>query len=801
MKTTLLDITNGRKTAADNLDVSISFNGFIKHLQQRIQEEDGIKREFFEYVLSKLHADKNATGDISLDETEKHKEALYLIYNLLVPVITDEAQQLWGLSVPLKPHIFFGTNAFYDLLTNMDTGAVKCQILNNADNDMHDKMKIQLLCSLVLEKLYRFPALHKNELSYSVEDETTGLMNFFKINIDTRFVEVTAKEELPELNLFELAAEMENADFDWSNLAARLPLTSLKFSGFSIITAKDITSMQAIENIKSAIINRHPGDEGDYYKGVVSSLKTIVGSNDIEFGLLPVFKLNNKLVITRENRTHNMMVRVFGTMDQQDDFYQRTEAYLENPRVILYSNINTDNKEHKYLSYLYQNGIVSYALFPVYSGTHLAGVVEIFSKKENLLTATTLTKLEPALPLLSQLFQHHIDEFSRNIENIIKEKFTSLQPAVEWKFRDIALSYYDSNEDSGKKKTDEKIIFKEVYPLYGAVDIRNSTVERNNAQSADLIVQFKLIITTLKEIKKQVNITLADELIFKCNTWLKAIETKNINEDNLKITEFLDEEINPFLDYFKNNNPLVEPVITQYYQSVNEENGIVHHNRRVLEKSMQTINAAINQYLELFRDEVQLSYPCYFEKFRTDGIEYDIYIGQSITPQKPFNNLYLKNIRLWQLNSMVAIARITQALQPELEKKLETTQLIFIRSSAIDIAFRNDERRFDVEGSYNIRYQIIKKRIDKVHVRITGERLTQPGKIALVYFNKKEADEYLEYIKYLQSKNLLKKEVEFLELEELQGVSGLKAIRVSVVLHETTVAERKTIAALEGKLN
>lgn len=87
-----------------------------------------------------------------------------------------------------------------------------------------------------------------------------------------------------------------------------------------------------------------------------------------------------------------------------------------------------------------------------------------------------------------------------------------------------------------------------------------------------------------------------------------------------------------------------------------------------------------------------------------------------------------------------------------------------------------------MEGSYNIRYQVIKKRIDKVHVVPSGERLTQPNTIALVYFNKREADEYLEYIKYLQSKGLLKTGIEFLDLEELQGVTGLKAIRVSVTL-------------------
>ena len=178
--------------------------------------------------------------------------------------------------------------------------------------------------------------------------------------------------------------------------------------------------------------------------------------------------------------------------------------------------------------------------------------------------------------------------------------------------------------------------------------------------------------------------------------------------------------------------------------------------------------------------ELQQAYPFYFEKFRTDGVEYDIYIGQSIAPDKPFDLLYLKNTRLWQLKSMASIVRLCHAMIPQLPTHLETTQLIFAHSNAIDISFRNDERRFDVEGAYNIRYQIIKKRIDKVHIKNTEERLTQPGKIAIVYFNQKEADEYAKYIKSLAAQNILLNDLEYLELENLQGVIGLKALRVGV---------------------
>ena len=131
---------------------------------------------------------------------------------------------------------------------------------------------------------------------------------------------------------------------------------------------------------------------------------------------------------------------------------------------------------------------------------------------------------------------------------------------------------------------------------------------------------------------------------------------------------------------------------------------------------------------------------------------------------------------------MAAIYKMIKGLESQMPRPLHITQLIFINTEPIDIGFRNDEKRFDVDGAYNIRYQVIKKRIDKVHLKDSEERLTQPGKIALVYFNKEDAEEYISYINFLQEQDILENDLEYLDLEELQGVNGLKALRVGITL-------------------
>ena len=326
----------------------------------------------------------------------------------------------------------------------------------------------------------------------------------------------------------------------------------------------------------------------------------------------------------------------------------------------------------------------------------------------------------------------------------------------------------------------QRIYFEHVYPLYGAVDIRNSTIERNAALQKDFQAQLTLLEQSLVGLEKKIKLDLLNELLFECRRWLDTLSAFINSEEENKLNAFLSNDVEPLLFHLKNNTPETEDLIDNYLRSTNESTGIAFENRRKLETSIVFINTIINNNLESMAKELQQAYPFYFEKFRTDGVEYDIYIGQSIAPDKPFDLLYLKNTRLWQLKSMASIVRLCHAMIPQLPTFLETTQLIFAHSNAIDISFRNDERRFDVEGAYNIRYQIIKKRIDKVHIKNTEERLTQPGKIAIVYFNQKEADEYAKYIKSLAAQNILLNDLEYLELENLQGVIGLKALRVGV---------------------
>jgi hypothetical protein len=459
------------------------------------------------------------------------------------------------------------------------------------------------------------------------------------------------------------------------------------------------------------------------------------------------------------------------------------DDYLANPRPLIFPEILKEQQEkYPMLNLLYDNGIQSYALFPLYYNAKLVGCLEIYAKNPRFLTARTLSKVEIAFPLLSQLFQNIIAEFNYEITNVITSKFTSIQPAVQWRFHEAAYNYLKLNCQE-KDLPIEPIVFKDVQPFYAAIDIKDSSISRNMAIRNDLNNHFKLLEETFSAIKAATVYKVTSVLPNQEEIWNYKKKGNLTDRQIIRIEDYLLRQLPPYLRYLRDAKPEVKDIIDRYFEQTGPT-GPLFENRERYELSMQTLNRSINAMLNDFNADIQNTYPCYFEKFRTDGVEFDIYLGQSIAPEKPMPADMLHTFRFKHLTAVANIARAAHHMTPDLAVPLQTTQLIFVHEKLIDISFRADEQRFDVEGSYNIRYQLVKKRIDKAHIKYTEERLTQPGKLAIVYMNTWEADEYLNYFKILAEQDILTDDIEFVDIEELQGVEGLKALRVSLKLDE-----------------
>ncbi|MFT3979262.1 MAG: GAF domain-containing protein [Ferruginibacter sp.] len=764
-------------------DTHLSFKPFLDNLRKRTSDGETIKKEMLEFILAKFSMYPELEQNVPFEDLSKYKSLFDLLYITLTSIIDEEKKMYWALCVPMSPIMFYGSDPFYEMLDEADKYDDHCGLTEEEVRAFKAK-KLEHFYSYILKHFYDIQFSGSGSIIRSMVDPQTGITRHFRLNLNTDFVEVTPKKPLPKVDLALMRNYViyENAVQQFQEI---LPVDMFSFSGFTVMTITDVTSESALDAIRDNIVKTQIDSESVRFTPVEQSLKELAGSSDIELNILPIYKVNDKLVEDQSIFNHSILFTSLRNFENAEKLcLSLIEQFANNPKLIYFGDLETEGPSQQDIGEaMLREGIKSYVLYPIMYNHNLVGAIEVYSKKKDVINEKLLSRLDPAKELMAQLVQNNITRFNEKVDSVIKEKFTNLQPSVQWKFNEAAWHYIQQESDPASLAEPEAISFENVYPLYGAVDIRNSTIERNFALRKDLQVQFDVLTKVLNTLKEKTGFGLLDEKIFAVKKWSELLGPANsLLDQEIKLNDFFENDITTFLRMFTSQDTDLENIAKEYFEAIDEQHGIAYENRRQLELSMSTVIGAVNTYFDKFKEDIQQAYPCYFEKFRTDGVEYDIYIGQSITPDKPYSNIYLKNLRLMQLSSMAAVARFSNQLLPQLPTPVETTQLIFIHSNPIDILFRRDEKRFDVEGAYNIRYHIIKKRIDKVHLKGSGERLTQPGKIALVYFNQKEADEYIAYIKYLQGEKILLDDLEQLELEELQGVSGLKALRVSVAL-------------------
>ena len=783
-KVTMLATTRGSTDGSRFFDSKISFRPFVNYLKDKLTGSSNTTSKIYNYLIEKLEAEPallQPAEDINL--LNENEDLLELLGTALFPVVGEQGKNIFAMAVPYQFTFFNYSTPFKKLF--IDAGEDHFLLPADASAEYMKQVQCLLIYEHALEKFYGIKLNGTSDFVYPVVDTDTGMRRYYKLRYDRRFIDIHLKGKLPIiqdcavcLNTFRI--------MDLEQQLKKMPLDLFAAEGFAVWIAEDVTTQESLDAIKKILLRKEDCDTG-IINDLKKSVHALVSLNEVEVGLTPFIKLNGRFVLDETCVQHGLIGKNWKQADEKSiAAYQMVVGFLsEHPEPIPISILNEQMTETApFLKGLWMDGTRSYLAYPIQDNDGLLGVLELASPISNQLNLEVMRRIEPAMPLLSLALLKNKETFNNRIEKLIKEKFTALQPSVEWKFAEVVWGFINSNNNGCQQTVTGNVAFDQVYPLYGAIDIRNSSSERSHAIQKDLKAHLDLVDATLDKLQSQVQLPLLEGLKFKNLNFRQSIDKGLPAEEEIRINDFFEKDVIPVFSRLQKINAQTRESIEEYFNQVEDCRGYLYIFRNEYEASMEAINNTVLRCIEQEEEIMQQSYPHYFEKYKTDGVEYTIYMGQSISPDNQFDLLYLKNIRLWQLKSMAEIAGHTHRLLPSLKVPLQTTQLILIHSQPISISFRKEERRFDVEGSYNIRYEVMKKRLDKVHIRGTMERLTQPGKIAMVYSNPKEAEEYQEYIIFLQSKNLLLPGIEYLELEELQGVVGLKALRVNINLED-----------------
>jgi len=754
----------------------LSFRPLIELMTKTAKE-----KKLFEFVtegetiLQRLNTMPEIMGPITDPELLNKNRPLvnFLINSVLPPVSQDHT--LAKLSVPFQLSAFYMTPALQELKNNHN---VKYEI--NRDPQLMYCATLVGACVLVLNRFYGQNIDIEPPFSISVTYPDSKIQRFFKLKMDTSFVEIKATKPLKPLSQEEINTLLSNI-YDTDLWLKAIPAENFEFHGFTINSMLEITEEEALSRIKQQLLRKDAIVNQRNIETLEGLLQTFFKMKDLRLGLTAIdYPIENTVAHRYKIRFDFLADEIDQLLGEanQNSIYEKACRYRE---VLLIEDLKTLAQPTPIEEGLLDKGIRSIIVAPLFNKyDQVIGLLEIGSPRPYAMHSFIELKFKDLLSLFSMAVERSRKEIDNQVEAIIREQFTDVHPSLEWRFIEASYNLMEKREANDGMGSMEPIIFADVHPLYGQADIVNSSNIRNKAIQEDLIDNLERVKSLLKRCADTTPFPLLHQYHMQVEKAILEISEEFSSNDDSRIVDLLHYRIHPLLRHIRTDFPEVASIISGYFDGLDPDLEVVYLRRKRYEDSVDMINQAISQYLEKEQKKSQKVLPHYFTKYKTDGIEYTQYIGQSMLQSGSFCELQLQNFRLWQLIDMCRITKLVHEKQEELPVPLTTAQLVFAYTSTLSIRFRQDEKQFDVDGAYNVRYEILKKRIDKATTEETNERITQAGKIAVVYLQDKDRQEYLEYLEYLKHDGLIEPEIEDLKIGRLQGVQGLKALRVTV---------------------
>ncbi|NDI98398.1 GAF domain-containing protein [Flavobacterium sp. LaA7.5] len=757
--------------------VKISFHKVLESLEEIAASDIDYRSDYAKALLR--HAEpfpelRDGITDPKL--LEKHKA---LIKNLLADLFPTALtkNEIKAATIPFYNITFNYTERLRSIMDNAGTD------FDMSIRDFSDHEFYVMGCCLILNSYYGYHFDFSRPLFYDIPD-AEGIMKHYRILYNADFVEILPTEKSVKITEEDVKILMDN--FNNIDLwKEKFPEGSWILKGFGIVSLFDATTESAISNLKTNLLKSDDLDKKDIKANQEDIFRSIYKIPDLKIGFTEVNVEENvfkaapfghiKSYILKDKAEINCNAVFCGNslknMTTEHNYFVISD--VEN-YVCSKSTSDSDFAEH-----LLSQGIKSCILAPLIKNDTLMGIIELVSSKPGELNSINANKLAYILPFLTDRIDSYYSELQNQIDAIIQKEYTAIHHSVYWKFREEALRHINNRDN--KNNTYKEIVFKEIYPLYGQIDVKGSSTARNKSTEQDLVKQIEKLLSLFRYIAAVEKLPLIAQHIYELESMEERIKKDLQADSEAMIQNYIKHEIHPLLEHFDTVKPEVHQRIEDYFKTLDSKVKMVYDHRKDFDEALSIINKHLAEILDRKQAEAQKFYPHYYERFKTDGVEHNLYIGASIAPKQPYSPLYLENLRLWQIQAMCEMENEYYKLSPALPYQLDVTSLILVFSTPISIRFRMDEKRFDVDGTYNARYEVVKKRIDKSNIKGTNERITEKGKITIVYSQKQEEAEYRRYIKFLQHQNLIGSVIEQFEVEDLQGVTGLKALRVPII--------------------
>ena len=159
------------------------------------------------------------------------------------------------------------------------------------------------------------------------------------------------------------------------------------------------------------------------------------------------------------------------------------------------------------------------------------------------------------------------------------------------------------------------------------------------------MVQLNAVKRIFEKADKIKPLPIFEQYIYQINEFLSGLEDHFQVDSEQQIMSFLNDEIDTVLTHVRSNG-VMKPDVDEYLNLLDLKMRSVYNYSKAFDDTVSMVNKEMAAILDDKQIEAQDMYPHYFERFKTDGVEHNMYIGESITKDDSYNPIYLYNLRL-----------------------------------------------------------------------------------------------------------------------------------------------------------
>jgi hypothetical protein len=570
----------------------ISFHKLIESLEKIALSDVDYRSNYAKAVLKEIELiPEFRTGIENLSSIENNKTLIeHILADLFPTSLTNN--EIKAVTIPFQNLTFNYSERFKRILNA--AGEFDLTIRDFSDDEFYI-----LSCTLILNSYYGQQFDYNKPLFYDIPN-SDGIINHYRILYNADFIEISPTDKaiaLSSEDIDELMDNYNNIDL-WKN---KFPLESWILKGFAILTLYDATKESAISNLKTNLLKSEKG-QTDINKNSDAIFRSIFKVPDLRIGLVIYNEEEGKI---KRPPFKNGELESFILLNENEVPCEKAflgcsfSTLLEDKKPFSISNVehfSTIPRNEMFAKHLLAQGIKSCILAPVIKDNKLLGIMELVSSTSRALNSINANNLDLILPFIVDALERYNTDLENQLEAIIQREYTAIHSSVYWKFRNEAQKYFHTST-STKDYIFKEIVFKEVYPLYGQIDIKGSSEHRNSTVKEDLKNQLNVLAEIFEDLEASSSLPILEQRKFEMQSYSGQLESELKADTELQIQNYIQKEIHPILSNSKIEGK-GQLLINSYFENLDAKTGLFYQARKKFDDAMSIINKKMATVLD-----------------------------------------------------------------------------------------------------------------------------------------------------------------------------------------------------------